>query len=353
MSAARLFFFGGIVLILAGLIFGDAFAVFVLHQNAARIGGRMLAATQAVAAGDTAGVSRQMAGIGALLENRGTKVDTHVHIINFGYLALLLGLLQPCMAFSERSKKHLAQIFLFGCVLLPVCVFLIHHVGLAYSPLKSIGWASIFADLGGFLVLLVCLTELFGLLRYLRSERQQPIKEGNLAWDGSWPGRVLLSGGTLLILAGFLHGAYYSAVDLYEHEERDPALLRAMIVNAAGNRASDAARAVNDYGALQGERAVNIAAHSHIIEFGLMAILLAFVQPYVFLSERWKRRWAVVLLLGGLGLPVFVLLELQWGLVAGGLADISGLLVALALTGMLAGILRFTGSVDSGREVQR
>ena len=62
---------------------------------------------------------------------------------------------------------------------------------------------------------------------------------------------------------------------------------------------------------------------------------------------------AISLLLGGLGLPVFVLLELQWGLVAGGLADISGLLVALALTGMLAGILRFTGSIDSEREVQR
>jgi len=353
MSATRLFFFGGITLILAGLIFGDAFAIFVLHQNAARIGERMLAATQAVAAGDSAGVGRQMTDIGALLENRGTKVDTHVHIISFGYLALLLGLVQPYIAFSERRKKFLAQIFLFGSVLLPVCVFLIHYVGLTYSPLSSIGWASIFADFGGFLVLLVCLIELLGFWSFLRGQHQPQDTDEKLPWDGSWPARALLTGGALLILLGFLHGAYYSAVALYEHEARDPALLRAMITNAAANRPADAARAVNDYGVLQGERAVNIAAHSHIIEFGLMAILLAFVQPYVFLSERWKRRWAVALLLGGLALPVFVLLELQWGLVAGGLADASGLLVAVALTGMLAGILRFTGSADAERQAAR
>ena len=353
MSATRLFFFGGIALILAGLIFGDAFAIFVLHQNAARIGERMLAATQAVAASDPAGVGRQMTDIAALLENRGTKVDTHVHIINFGYLALLLGLVQPYISFSEGRKKVLAQIFLFGSVLLPVCVFLIHYVGLTYSPLSSIGWASIFADFGGLLVLLVCLAELLGLWSYLRGRRPPQANDEKLLWDDGWAARALLTGGALLILLGFLHGAYYSAVYLYENEARDTTLLRAMIVNAATNRSGDTAQALNDYGALQGDQAVHIAAHSHIIEFGLMAILLAFVQPYVFLSERWKRRWAISLLLGGLGLPVFVLLELQWGLIAGGLADICGLLVAVALTGMLAGILRFTGSVDMERQAAR
>jgi hypothetical protein len=36
MSARRLYIFGGIALIAAGLLFGDIFAVFILHQNAAR-----------------------------------------------------------------------------------------------------------------------------------------------------------------------------------------------------------------------------------------------------------------------------------------------------------------------------
>ena len=55
-------------------------------------------------------------------------------------------------------------------------------------------------------------------------------------------------------------------------------------------------KSVNDYGMLQGEKAVKIAAHSHIIEFGLLAILLSFVQPYVMLAGRgsgvgWSCCW--------------------------------------------------------------
>jgi len=71
------------------------------------------------------------------------------------------------------------------------------------------------------------------------------------------------------------------------------------------------------------------------------------VQPYVDLSERWKRRWVIVLLIGSVVLPVFVLLELNWGLVAGGVADIGGLLVVVALIGMLVGVLRYSGRIDA------
>jgi len=93
---------------------------------------------------------------------------------------------------------------------------------------------------------------------------------------------------------------------------------------------------------------VKIAAHAHIIEFGLLGMLLAFFQPYVNLGETWKRRWAFVLLLGSVLLPVCVLLELKYGLVAGGLADFGGLLVIVALLAMWIGILRYTGRLDAG-----
>jgi hypothetical protein len=52
------------------------------------------------------------------------------------------------------------------------------------------------------------------------------------------------------------------------------------------------------------------------------------------------------LLSGSVILPVFVLLELKLGLLAGGIADIGGLMVLLSLIGMLVGILRYTGSLD-------
>jgi len=54
-----------------------------------------------------------------------------------------------------------------------------------------------------------------------------------------------------------------------------------------------------------------------------------------------------VLLAGGLILPLFVLLELKLGLVAGGIADVGGVMVIVALMGMLVGVLRYTGRLDS------
>ncbi len=77
-------------------------------------------------------------------------------------------------------------------------------------------------------------------------------------------------------------------------------------------------------------------------------MLLAFFQPYVNLRDIRKRRWALVLLLGSLLLPACVLLELKYGLVAGGLADVGGLFVIVALLAMWIGILRYTGLLDAG-----
>ncbi len=350
MSAVRLLIVAGIALIVAGLIFGDVFAVFVLHQNADRIGERLLAATQSVAAGKPSEVESEFVSIGGFLENRGTKVDTHVHVIDFGYLALLLAIVQPFIALEERGKRLLARLFVVGAVTLPCGVFLIHYVGLRWSPLESIGWASIFADLGGLFVLLASAGMGYGFWRYLGNRAG---KSNSAALERTWSSRVLLAGGCVLILAGFLHGAWYSWHDLYRLEAREAVLLFRMVDSSAANHIPDAAAAVNSYGALQAERAVNIAAHSHIIEFGLLALLLAFIQPYVYLSERWRRRWVVVLLAGSVILPVFVFLELYAGLTAGGIADAGGLLVIVALLGLLTGVLRYTGRVDASEGALR
>src|SRR5580693_7160817 len=154
MGARRLLALGGVGLILVGMLVGDIFAVFVLHQNAARVGASLTVAAHAAAAGDSKAVLASFQETGGFLENRGTKVDTHVHMIAFGYLGLMLAVLQPWVAFTQAAKKAIAWIFLVGAGLLPVGVFLIHYVGLAYSPLETIGWASVFADFGGLLVLL-------------------------------------------------------------------------------------------------------------------------------------------------------------------------------------------------------
>src|SRR5258708_16362761 len=105
MSARRIYIFGGIALIAAGLLFGDVFAVFILHQNASRQGEALIAASRAVAAGNAAAVNEVFIHLGGVLEDRGTKVAAHVHMIDAGYLAPLLSLVQPYIALSRPGEK--------------------------------------------------------------------------------------------------------------------------------------------------------------------------------------------------------------------------------------------------------
>ena len=349
MSARRLLIFGGIALIAGGMLFGDIFAVFVLHQNGGQTGQSLLAASQAASIGDSLAVKQIFQHIGGLLEDRGTKVDAHVHMSDAGYLALLVALLQPYVALPQRHKKLLAGVFVTAGLLLPVGIFLIHYVGLAYSPFANIGWASVLADTAGALLIVVLLAETYGLWKYLRGEDSG---ERELPADSSWERRTLLSGGTILILVGFLYGAWYAGVDLYQHEARETQILKNLLDASTGGKGGTVVE-VASYGSLAAEKAVKIAAHSHVIEFGLLAMLLSFVQPFVYLGDRWKRRWVMLLLGGSMILPVFVLLELNLGLVAGAIADVGGLLVMIALVGMLVGVLRYSGRLDAVSGVTR
>ena len=344
LGARRLLVFGGIALVAAGMLFGDIFAVFALHQNAGQTGKALLTATQAVSAGNALEVRELFVHIGGLLEDHGTKEDTHVHMTDVGYLALLLALLQPYVALSPKRKKLLASLILAAGVLLPVGIFLIRYVGLAYSPLPVIGWASLLADSAGALLIGVLLLEALGLWKHFRGAAIA--SEPELPPDRSWERRVLLSGGTWLVLLGFLYGAWYAGIDLYRHEARETEILKSMLRGAVSAQGGSL-MAVADYGSLATERAVKIGAHAHIIEFGLLAILLSFVQPYVYLSEKWRRRWVCVLLAGSVILPVFVFLEVKLGLIGGAIADAGGLLVIIALIGMLVGVLRYTGKLDA------
>jgi hypothetical protein len=348
LSARRLLVLGGIALILTGMIFGDIFAIFTLHQNAARVGASLTAAAYGALAGQAEVARANFRDVGSWLENRGTKVDTHVHMIAFGYLALLLALVQPWVTLQERTKRVLVWIFLAGAWLLPVGVFLIHYVELWRSPLQAIGWASIAADSGGLLVLLSTAGLLAGLARR-KHDTAEAIVDPLFA-DRSAPARLLFAGGIVLVLLGFAHGAYYAGVHLYEHEARDYFLLAKMAGGAAAGERDSVNSALAAYAQLQGEKAVNIAAHAHAIEFGLLAMIMAFFQPYVALREAWKRRWAWILLAGSVILPLCVLLELQYGLVAGGVADFGGLLVILALLAMWLGVWRYTGELDGAAQ---
>ena len=342
--AARLFVIGGMLLVIAGMIFGDLYAVFIMHPNNGAIGGELGAAVSAATAGDADGVFSHFGVIGGLLENAGTKKDAHAHMIHAGYVAFLLAFLQPWVALADRSKLLLAKTFLWAAVVLPVAIFLIHYVGLVYSPLHSIGWASIFADLAGLVLTLVLVAELVGMARGMRGPGDRQVVVTRLVTSNS---RTLLAGGILLLLAGFLFGAYYAGVHMEEHGRRELTLRGELMEQASARDSAAMNQGLTAYGGLQAERGVMIAAHAHIIEFGLLALMMAIVQPYVFLRRVWRRRLVWMMLGGAAVLPVAVYAEMWYGLLAGGVADFAGLMVIVSLFGMFIGVLRHTGKVDA------
>lgn len=343
--AARILAFSGILLIAAGMVLGDLFAIYVLHQSNAAIGEAMYGAAMAIPNGDTDAVMAHFQTVAHLLEKKGTKIDAHNHAVLLGYIAVLLAILQPFVAWSGRAKVRLAWLYVVCASILPVAVYLIHYVGLAYSPSDVFGWASIATQPTAFLIGAVVVAELAGLLRNVRAANPVSVKVAGLA-PVSGPGRVLVAGGSLLLLAGFIYGAGFAAYLQYLLSPTEPEVLHDIIAAAAGGRTVDAA--FNAYGGLLAFRGIHIAAHAHVNAMGILVFLLAFLQPFILLSDQWKNRWAWTLVLACFALPVCILLEFAFGRIAGGMADFVGAIAIVALLAMLTGLVRRTGAEDSG-----
>jgi len=344
-DSQRLLAIGGILLVASGMLFGNIFAMFVLHPNNARIGEAMYAAAQLIPAGDADAILGHFMAIGGFLENRGTKVDTHSHIIHMGYIALLLAMLQPWVALSPAAKRRAAWLFIASAALLPVSIFSIYYVGLAYSPLGHIGWGSIFADLFGALLAVAVLIQLWGLWCHGRGRGESQVKP---SYIGSHNGaaRALLVGGLLLLVSGFFYGAGYAAWTQSGAASSEVDILKDIVTHAAGSQQALVDADFGAFGQFQMYRAINIAVHTHINEMGILLLLMSFVQGFIHYSERTRRRWAQLAVISGFGLPIGILMEIKLGIVGSICADFFGFTMIVSLMAMLFGLLRHTGACD-------
>jgi hypothetical protein len=347
-NSQRVLAIGGILLVASGMLFGDIFAMFVLHPNNARIGEAMYAAAQLIPTGDTEGILGHFMAIGGFLENRGTKVDTHSHIIHMGYIALLLAMLQPWVALSAAAKRLTAWLFIASAFLLPVAIFSIHYVGLAYSPFEFLGWGSVLADLFGALLAVAVLFQLWGLWRHSTQAHglhgtPPYINSGNSA------SRALLIGGLLLLVTGFFYGAFYAAWSQVSDASSEVDILKDIVTHAAGSQQALLDADFGAFGQYQMYRAINIAVHTHINEMGILLLLMSFIQGFVNYNQTTRKRWAQLAVLSAFGLPLGILLEINLGIIGSILADFFGFTMIVSLMAMLFGLLRYTGASDAGK----
>lgn len=343
----RILVVGGMLMIASGMLFGDVFAMFVLHPNNARIAEAMYAASQLIPAGDTEGILSHFMAIGGLLENRGTKVDAHSHMIHMGYIALLLAMLQPWVAFDAKAKKQLAWFFVLSGFLLPPSIFSIHYLGLAGSPLEFIGWGSILADLFGTFLSLAVFLYCYGLWRHVRGVGgdAEPAYIGH----GNNASRTLLVGGLLLIVAGFLYGAAMAAWNSGGTGPCEVAILKDIVAHSVSADQIALDTAFGAYGEFQMYKAINVATHAHINEMGILLLLLSFVQSFVQYADGLRNRWAHFAVLCGFGLPLGIMLEIPYGFVGSVIADLSGFGMIVVVLATLFGLLRHTGASDANQ----
>ena len=333
-KATRLLVFGGIALVIGGMLLGEVYAIFVSHVANGEVRRNWAAAMQGIAKHDTRGVAANWARIEELHALRGRVMDTHSHITAYGMLALTLALLVPAVGYSSKTKTTLATLVFAGGTAHGIFVFLRTYTGSASSWL---------ADAGGVLLLAGCAGFLVGLLR---RSTGKGLDVRSLSGSGS--ARVFARGGALLILLGMAFGFYYAWVFVTRHEPGQNMLLAMSLEQAAAGKAEQAQASILAYRGLQSKIAITAAAHSHVIEYGMLAILLAFLQPRVFLSERAKRRWAWVFVLAALAMGLCIFGATIFGLASAGLADACGVFLLAALFANLVGAVRRTGAEDAG-----
>lgn len=335
MEAARLLAFGGIALLVCGMLAGEIYAIYISHVANGIIRQHWQGVISAVAAGDGEALLQHFAVITDLGEKRGRVMNTHSHIGAYGLLALVLAHLQPYLALGSESRRLLAWLFLAGAVL---------QFGGAYLSYYAGDWLFYLSSAGAVLLIFACARTLVALRP--SADEAPSLKERLKMQLAPAASRFLLKAGLLLIIGGMAFGLYYAWVLVSTDE---PALYAAIDDATALVAAGDvegAQASITAFKRGQSTIAITAAAHSHAVEFGFLMLLVALLQRYVLLQERWQLNWARAMAAGAFLLPVCVFLATKYGLRAAAFADISGALVLLALVAMGFGIARYTGAAD-------
>jgi hypothetical protein len=336
-APTRILVFGGILLLVLNMVLGEVFAIFISHVANGEIRERWADVVTAARAGDEAQVEAHFARIQQLFDRRGRIMNTHSHVGAFGMLALLLAWLQPLLTMSERMRRLAAIGIVAGGLVQPLFVFTSHYTG---------NWAHRLSDLGALLILVSLVAYIMALFnsRFTPAEMRASL---NRLLDSA-SSRLLLRWGALLILLGMLFGLGYAWVFTSEHEPRQYALIGSML-EATADPQADASALVKDYRTVNSRIAILAAVHSHAIEMGVIALLLAFVQSFILMKERTRAVWARTFLIGAYLLPFFIFNATIYGLKSAALADLSGGVVLVALIAMAVGAVRHTGAADHAR----
>jgi hypothetical protein len=114
---------GGLVLVLAGLIFGVYYAIFDEHQTLVAMGTAFAQSFFEAAGGNEAGVTENIEIFRANSYEYMREVSVHAHIIELGTLALIVPLFSHRIGWSDGRKLLIARLFIAGSLVFCLGVF--------------------------------------------------------------------------------------------------------------------------------------------------------------------------------------------------------------------------------------
>jgi hypothetical protein len=122
-SANKTYIVGGLVLVLAGLIFGVYYAIFDEHQTLVAMGTAFAQSFFEAAGGNETGVAENIETFRANSYEYMREVSVHAHIIELGTLALIVPLFSHRIGWSDGRKLLIARLFIAGSLVFCLGVF--------------------------------------------------------------------------------------------------------------------------------------------------------------------------------------------------------------------------------------
>ncbi len=152
---------------------------------------------------------------------------------------------------------------------------------------------------------------------------------------------MLIVGGLTFLVLSMIYGSITSTYLDHFSQERKDALRNGFLDQLSAD--TNAIR----YEDVFRTAAQHRSSHSHLSNFGLIALALGIGVKYINLPERWLKFTAISFLLGGFVLPFGIFLEPIYNKEIGSLmAMVGGILVTLATAIFLLGAYRAKSTND-------
>ncbi|MDK2824180.1 MAG: hypothetical protein PWQ67_1766 [Clostridia bacterium] len=152
--------------------------------------------------------------------------------------------------------------------------------------------------------------------------------------------RILILGGLVLILIGIIYGFTHAGFFIKSLREARLESMQLAIDFAIRNQTSQAFGYLKQAEHIQELWERNMDAHSHVTLFGFQSLLLAFLLPYISLNQKLILILAIFMVMGGLLLPLGVVLEALGFEIPGFIsAMLGGSWVLIATLGFTIGFL--------------